>query len=163
MPNITIVDPCDSVDIEQVVPQLAASEGPTYLRLLRGNVPTVLDEYDYEFELGKAKVIRPGNDVVFVSSGLMTMRALQSAERLAAHSIDVAVAHAPTIKPFDEETVLRELDTPPCGVHAGEPHRRRRSVRGGRIRTVAARHLAARRARRAARRVPRGRRTAHAA
>ena len=64
MPNLTIVDPCDSVDIEQAVPQLAAAEGPSYLRLLRGNVPTVLDEYDYTFELGKAKVLRGGNDVV---------------------------------------------------------------------------------------------------
>ncbi|GHE90623.1 putative uncharacterized transketolase family protein y4mN [Amycolatopsis deserti] len=109
MPNLTIVDPCDSVDIEQAVPQLAACEGPTYLRLLRGKVPTVLDEYDYRFELGKAKVLRGGNDVVFVSSGLMTMRALQAAEKLAAHRVDVAVVHAPTIKPFDEATVLREI------------------------------------------------------
>lgn len=112
LPNLTIVDPCDSVDIAGAVPQLAASDGPTYLRLLRGNVPTVLDEYDYTFELGKAKVVRPGADVVFVSSGLMTMRALQAAERLAADRIDVAVVHAPTIKPFDEDTVVRELDTP---------------------------------------------------
>ncbi len=79
MPNLTIVDPCDSVDIEQAVPQLAVHAGPTYLRLLRGIVPTVLDEYDYRFELGKAKVLRDGADVVLVSSGLMTMRALQAA------------------------------------------------------------------------------------
>jgi transketolase len=109
MPNLTIVDPCDSVDIEQAVPQLAASDGPTYLRLLRGNVPTVLDEYDYTFELGKAKVLRGGNDVVLVSSGLMTMRALQAAKALEAHKVDVAVVHAPTIKPFDSATVLAEL------------------------------------------------------
>ncbi|MFD4197227.1 transketolase family protein [Amycolatopsis thermoflava] len=109
MPNLTIVDPCDSVDIEQAVPQLAACEGPTYLRLLRGKVPTVLDEYDYSFELGKAAVLRGGNDVVFVSSGLMTMRALQAAEKLAAHKVDVAVVHTPTIKPFDSATVLREI------------------------------------------------------
>ncbi|MDQ0383142.1 transketolase family protein [Amycolatopsis thermophila] len=109
MPNLTIVDPCDSVDIEQAVPQLAASEGPTYLRLLRGKVPTVLDEYDYRFELGKAAVLRGGNDVVFVSSGLMTMRALQAADELAAHKVDVAVVHAPTIKPFDSATVLHEI------------------------------------------------------
>ncbi|WP_138415976.1 transketolase family protein [Sinomonas gamaensis] len=109
MPNLTIVDPCDSVDIAQAVPQLAASDGPTYLRLLRGKVPTVLDEYDYEFELGKAKVLRGGNDVVFVSSGLMTMRALQAAAALEKHKVDVAVVHAPTIKPFDEATVLAEL------------------------------------------------------
>ncbi|NYF11999.1 transketolase [Pseudoclavibacter sp. JAI123] len=112
VPDLTIVDPCDSVDLEQSVPQLAATDGPTYLRLLRGKVPTVLDEYGYTFELGKAKVIRPGNDVVFVSSGLMTMRALQAADRLADHGLDVSVVHAPTIKPFDEETVVAELDTP---------------------------------------------------
>jgi len=111
MPNITIVDPCDSVDIEQAVPQLAEHPGPTYLRLLRGNVPTVLDEYDYRFELGRAKVLRDGTDVVLISSGLMTMRALQAAERLAAHHVDVAVVHTPTIKPFDTETVLAQVDT----------------------------------------------------
>ena len=111
MPNLTIVDPCDSVDIEQAVPQLAASEGPTYLRLLRGNVPTVLDEYDYTFELGKAKVLRPGNDVVMFSSGLMTMRALSAAKELEKHNVDVSVVHTPTIKPFDSETVLREINT----------------------------------------------------
>ncbi|MEU9359016.1 hypothetical protein AB0D35_13030 [Streptomyces sp. NPDC048301] len=74
MPNLTIVDPCDALDIEPAVPQLAAHEDPTYLRLLRGKVPLVLDEYDYSFELGKAEVVRGGRDVVFVSSGLMTMR-----------------------------------------------------------------------------------------
>ena len=65
-PNLTIVDPCDSVDIEQAVPQLAAANGPTYLRLLRGAVPTVLDEYDYRFELGKAAELRTGRDVVLI-------------------------------------------------------------------------------------------------
>jgi transketolase len=111
MPNLTIVDPCDSVDIEQAVPQLAEHPGPTYLRLLRGNVPTVLDEYDYSFELGKAKVLRGGADVVLISSGLMTMRALQAAEKLSTHNVDVAVVHTPTIKPFDSETVLAQVDT----------------------------------------------------
>src|ERR1700754_5179407 len=111
MPNLTIVDPCDSVDIEQAVPQLAEHPGPTYLRLLRGNVPTVLDEYDYTFELGKAKVLRGGADVVLISSGLMTMRALQAATELAKHRVDVAVVHPPTLKPFDTETVLAEVDS----------------------------------------------------
>jgi len=109
MPNLTIVDPCDSIDIEQAVPQLAAADGPSYLRLLRGKVPTVLDDYDYEFRLGKAAVLRGGADVLLVSSGLMTMRALQAAEALAAHRVDAAVVHTPTIKPFDTETVLGEV------------------------------------------------------
>src|SRR5918998_6691028 len=62
MPNLTIVDPCDAHEIEQVVPAIAAHDGPVYLRLLRGNVPLVLDEYGYTFELGKAKMLRDGND-----------------------------------------------------------------------------------------------------
>jgi len=111
IPGLTIVDPCDSVDIEQAVPQLAATPGPTYLRLLRGKVPTVLDEYDYTFELGKAKVLRDGTDVVFVSSGLMTMRALLAAEELSAHHVDAAVVHTPTLKPFDADTVLAQIDS----------------------------------------------------
>ena len=133
MPNITIVDPCDSVDIEQAVPQLAEHPGPTYLRLLRGNVPTVLDEYDYRFELGRAKVLRDGADVVLISSGLMTMRALQAAEKLAAHHVDVAVVHTPTIKPFDTETVLAQVDTDRL-VLTCENH----TVVGGLFETVAA-------------------------
>jgi transketolase len=133
MPNLTIVDPCDSVDIEQAVPQLAEHPGPTYLRLLRGNVPTVLDEYDYRFELGKAKVLRGGTDVLLVSSGLMTMRALQAADELAAHRVDVAVLHTPTVKPFDTETVLREIASDRL-VLTCENH----TVVGGLFETVAA-------------------------
>ncbi|HEX3287067.1 MAG TPA: transketolase C-terminal domain-containing protein [Mycobacterium sp.] len=133
MPGLTIVDPCDSVDIAQAVPQLAAHSGPTYLRLLRGQVPTVLDEYDYSFELGKAKVVRDGTDVVFVSSGLMTMRALLAAEELAAHHVDAAVVHTPTLKPFDAETVLGELDSDRLALTL-ENH----TVVGGLFETVAA-------------------------
>jgi transketolase len=110
-PNLTIVDPCDSVDIEQAVPALANTPGPTYLRLLRGAVPTVLDEYDYRFELGRAAELRTGRDVVFISTGLMTMRALQAAARLEADHIDVAVLHTPTIKPLDTEAILRVAGT----------------------------------------------------
>ncbi len=111
MPNLTIFDPCDAVDIEQGVPQLAATPGPTYTRLLRGAVPRILDDYDYALELGKARVVRPGQDVVFVASGLMTMRALLAAEELAKDGIDVSVVHCATIKPFDAQTVVREIDT----------------------------------------------------
>ncbi|WP_460958779.1 transketolase family protein [Parasphingorhabdus pacifica] len=107
VPGLTIVDPCDSVDLEQAVPALADLDGPTYLRLLRGKVPTVLDEYDYRFELGKAAELRSGRDVVLVSSGLMTMRALAAAEALAEHRVDTAVVHCPTIKPLDTQTILR--------------------------------------------------------
>lgn len=105
-PNLTIVDPCDAVDLEQAVPQLASHAGPTYLRLLRGAVPRVLDEYDYTFQLGKAAELRTGRDVVLISTGLMTMRALQAAERLEKDHVDVSVLHVPTIKPLDREAII---------------------------------------------------------
>lgn len=108
IPGLTIVDPCDALDIEQAVPAIAEHKGPVYMRLLRGNVPLVLDEYDYQFELGKAKLLRDGKDVLLVSTGLMTMRALETAKALAADSVDVAVLHVPTIKPLDVSTILRE-------------------------------------------------------
>jgi transketolase len=78
------------------------------MRLLRGNVPCVLDRYDYSFELGKAKVLRDGNDALFISSGFMTMRVLEAAERMERDGVRSAVLHTPTIKPLDTETILAE-------------------------------------------------------
>ena len=68
IPGMTIVDPCDALDLEQAVPQIAAHKGPVYMRLLRGQVPLVLDEIEgYRFELGKAKLLRDGADVLVIS------------------------------------------------------------------------------------------------
>ncbi|MFM0726839.1 transketolase family protein [Paraburkholderia strydomiana] len=108
MPNMTVIDPCDALDIEQMVPAIAAHKGPVYARLLRGNVPAVLDEYDYQFELGKAKLLRDGAEVLVISSGIMTMRALEVAKTLEKDRIGVAVLHVPTIKPLDTQTIVRE-------------------------------------------------------
>jgi transketolase len=108
MPNMTVIDPCDALEIEQIVPAIAAHRGPVYMRLLRGQVPVVLDEYDYKFELGKAKLIRGGRDVLIISSGIMTMRALEAAKTLADDRVQAAVLHVPTIKPLDVETILSE-------------------------------------------------------
>jgi transketolase len=108
MPNIAIVDPCDAHEIEQMVPAVAAHDGPVYMRLLRGNVPVILDEYDYKFELGKAKLLRDGRDVLIISSGFMTMRSLEAVDTLEADRVDAGVLHVPTIKPLDEAAILRE-------------------------------------------------------
>ena len=108
MPDLTIVDPCDALDTEQATRAIAAHDGPVYMRLLRGNVPLVLDEYDYAFELGKAKLVRDGSDALVVSSGIMTMRALETAKLLEKDRVSLAVLHVPTIKPLDEATILRE-------------------------------------------------------
>ncbi|KTT54632.1 transketolase [Pseudomonas oryzihabitans] len=122
MPNLMVIDPCDALEIEQAVPAIAAHQGPVYMRLLRGNVPLVLDRYDYRFQLGKAQVVRPGRDVLVVSTGLMTMRALEAAEALAADGVDVSVLHVPTIKPLDEATILAEARKPGRLVVAAENH-----------------------------------------
>lgn len=108
MPNLTIVDPCDALDIEGAVPEIAAHPGPVYMRLLRGNVPVVLDEYGYSFKLGRAALLRDGADVLIISSGFVTMRALETAAALRADRIDAAVLHVPTIKPLDRAAILRE-------------------------------------------------------
>jgi transketolase len=108
LPNMTIIDPCDAHEIEQAVPAIADHKGPVYMRLLRGNVPLILDEYGYTFELGKAKIIRDGGDVLIISSGFMTMRALEAATALEKDRIKAAVLHVPTIKPLDVETIRHE-------------------------------------------------------
>jgi len=127
IPGLTVVDPCDALDIEQAVPQIAAHNGPVYMRLLRGNVPLVLDEYDYRFELGKARLLRGGNEVLVIASGFMTMRALEVAKALEADGIGMAVLHCPTIKPLDDATILAEVRKPGRLVVVAENH----SVVGG--------------------------------
>ena len=134
MPNMTVIDPCDALEIEQIVPAIAAHRGPVYMRLLRGQVPVVLDEYDYEFELGKAKLIRGGRDALIISSGIMTMRALEAAKALSDDRVQVAVLHVPTIKPLDTETILHEASQPGRLVVVAENH----TVIGGLGEAVAA-------------------------
>jgi transketolase len=108
VPGLTVIDPCDALDTAQAVAAIAEYNGPVYMRLLRGKVPMVLDQYDYKFELGKAKLLRDGKDVLIISSGIMTMRALEVAELLGDGSADVAVLHVPTIKPLDEATIIEQ-------------------------------------------------------
>lgn len=127
MPNMAVIDPCDAHETAQAVPAMAAHDGPVYMRLLRGKVPLVLDEYDYTFELGKAKLLRGGNDVLMISSGIMTMRALEAAKALEADNVDVAVLHVPTIKPLDTATILAEASKMGRLVVVAENH----SVVGG--------------------------------
>jgi transketolase len=128
VPGLTVVDPCDALDIEQAVPQIAQHPGPVYMRLLRGQVPLVLDDVPgYKFELGKAKRVREGNDVLVIASGLLTMRALEAAQTLAADKIGVAVMHCPTIKPLDEAAIVDAVRAKPRLVVVAENH----SVIGG--------------------------------
>jgi transketolase len=105
VPNLTVIDPCDATEIQQVTHAIAAYDGPVYMRLLRGRVPIVLDPANYRFELGRAVWLRQGSDVGIISTGLMTERALDASDALAQVGIRAAVLHVPTLKPFDKEAV----------------------------------------------------------
>jgi transketolase len=134
IPNMTVIDPCDGLEIEQAVPAIAAHRGPVYMRLLRGQVPAVLDEYGYKFELGRAKLIRDGTDVLVISSGLLTMRALEAAALLEKDNVRAGVLHVSTIKPLDVATIVAACRAPGRLVVVAENH----SVVGGLGEAVAA-------------------------
>jgi len=118
IPNLTVIDPCDAIEVAQATAVIAQYEGPVYMRLLRGLVPVVLDENTYQFEIGKARLLRDGNDVAIISTGLMTARALEAAATLADSGIDAAVLHVSTLKPFDRQAVLELLARVPRVVTA---------------------------------------------
>lgn len=125
--DLTIVDPCDALDTEQATEAIAAYNGPVYMRIPRVTVPVVLEEYGYQFELGKAQMIRDGADVLFISTGLMTTRAILAAKRLEQESVNCAVLHVPTIKPLDTAAILEACRKPGRLVIVAENH----SVVGG--------------------------------
>jgi len=118
IPNLTVIDPCDAIEVAQATAVIAQYEGPVYMRLLRGLVPVVLDENTYQFEIGKARLLRDGNDVAIISTGLMTARALEAAATLADSGIAAAVLHVSTLKPFDRQAVLELLARVPRVVTA---------------------------------------------
>ncbi len=107
VPNMRVVVPADARETAQAVRYLAESQsGPTYLRLGRLAVEDALPE-DYRFELGKGCLLREGSAAAIIACGLMVQEALQAAEMLAAEGISVAVVDMATIKPLDEELVIR--------------------------------------------------------
>lgn len=105
LPNMVVVVPGDSVEAEKATLALANDSRPAYIRLARDNSPVVTTE-DTPFELGKAYVFSPGQDVTIISTGVMTPIALEAAEKLFHDGIDVEVVHCPTIKPLDGATIL---------------------------------------------------------
>ena len=127
MPGLTIIDPCDALEIEQAVPVIAGHDGPVYTRLLRGKVPLVLDRFNYRFELGRAKLLIDGPDALVISSGFMTMRVIEAADRLREQGLNLGVLHVSTIKPLDTLTILAEAAKANRPVIVAENH----SVIGG--------------------------------
>jgi transketolase len=105
IPGLVVIDPCDATEMEQAVEAAASHQGPTYCRLLRGLVPRVLDPARHRFRIGEGYVLREGGTLGMIATGLMTERALDAADALAARAIKVSILHMPTIKPFDAKIV----------------------------------------------------------
>jgi transketolase len=106
IPGMVVMCPADDVETRAAVKAAYAYKGPVYLRFGRLAVP-VFHEEGMSFEIGKGEVLRDGADVALVATGLMSYEALQAAELLAAEGIQARVLNLCTVKPLDEELVLK--------------------------------------------------------
>lgn len=100
LPNLAVVQPCDSVETEQALAYLVKSDGPCYLRLTRQVVEPVNGGF-YRFEFGKPVLLREGSDLLLVGSGAVVHPCLVAAEQLAKEGISCAVVNLHTLKPMD--------------------------------------------------------------
>jgi transketolase len=106
LPNIPIVQPADEIETRQAVAYAVEHPGPIYLRLTRQGLEPV-HEASYQFRLGKADVLRPGHDVSVLATGGTVWYALEAAKTLAADGIQAEIINVASVKPLDEETILR--------------------------------------------------------
>ena len=108
IPGMMVVSPCDGPEMRLAVKALLDYDGPAYLRLGRLAVETVTDAIPgYTFQLGKGVTLRDGADVTIMATGMMVQMALKAAEILAEEGVSVRVIDMHTIKPLDEELVLK--------------------------------------------------------
>ena len=119
LPNMVVIAPCDSVEAEKATLAMARDIRPNYLRLAREGTPIITTQ-DMPFEIGKAYVLTPGEDVTIIATGTMTYHALVAADRLFKDGIDAEVVHVPTIKPLDVQTVLKSVRKTGCVITAEE-------------------------------------------
>lgn len=108
IPGMLVVCPCDGNEMRLAVEALLNYEGPAYLRLARPATEIFTDELEgYKFELGKGVTLAEGSDVAIIATGLMVGKALKARELLAAEGISARVIDMHTIKPLDEELILK--------------------------------------------------------
>ena len=107
IPGMVVINPADDVEARAAVKAAAEYEGPVYLRFGRLAVPVFNDEANYKFEIGKGILLREGTDLTIVATGLCVNSALEAAEKLAAEGISAEVINIHTIKPLDEEIILK--------------------------------------------------------
>ncbi len=106
LPNIPIIQPGDEIETKQAVAYAVEHDGPLYLRLTRQALEPVHDER-YRFQFGKADLLKPGHDVSILATGGPLWNALEAARKLAADGINAEVLNIATVKPLDEEAILR--------------------------------------------------------
>lgn len=106
LPNMTVLVPADGEETRQVINAAAQYKGPVYIRMGRLDAPLLFDT-NYTFEIGKANVVREGSDVVVFANGVMVAAALEAAQELEQEGIKAAVVNVASVKPLDEETVIR--------------------------------------------------------
>ena len=119
LPGMTVINTCDYNQTKAATIAIADHEGPVYLRFGRPKVPVFMPT-DQPFEIGKAIVLNEGTDVTIVATGHLVWESLQAAEKLESEGISVEVINIHTIKPLDEESILKSVSKTGCVVTAEE-------------------------------------------
>lgn len=107
IPNMTVLCPADGVEANAAVLAAAEHEGPVYIRLGRSKVPTVFNESEYKFEIGKGIQLGDGSDATIIATGVMLSKAIDAKEELAKEGVNVRVINIHTIKPIDAELITK--------------------------------------------------------
>mgnify|MGYP000138575882 CR=1 FL=1 len=107
IPGMVVLSPSDDVEARAAVKAAYKYEGPVYIRFGRLAVPVFHDEENFTFEIGKGEVLKEGNDVAIIATGLMVQEAIEAARLLELEGINARVINLATIKPLDEEIVLK--------------------------------------------------------
>lgn len=110
IPGMVILNPCDDVEAKAAVRAAYEYNGPVYLRFGRVAVPVINDNPDYKFEIGKGITLRDGKDITIFTTGLLVHATLEAAEMLAQDGVDARVINIHTIKPLDEELVIKAAE-----------------------------------------------------
>lgn len=107
IPGMTVINPCDHYEMLGAVKAMAELDGPCYVRLGRLAVESVNNNDDYKFELGKGVQLRDGNDVTIIATGLLVQEAVKASDSLKTQGINARVINIHTIKPIDEEIIIK--------------------------------------------------------
>ncbi len=119
IPSMTVIVPADAVATRKAVVAAAWYDGPVYIRLTRENLPVIYAE-EKRFRIGAGYEVRPGTDVSIFAVGMMVHFALRAAEILKSDGIDARVIDAMTVKPVDEDLIVRCAKETRCAVTAEE-------------------------------------------